>query len=160
MVKGRGTRTRTERTRRFIVKPKVCAFCAEKIAIDYKDVARLRRYVSERGKIEPRRRTGVCAKHQRSLALAIKRARYLALLPYAPSHIIPRMEAPVVQEPSVPEPVAAEADVKEPESEKPAAPESEVQEQPEAKEPEIQEQPEAQESESGENSSAETNVSA
>jgi small subunit ribosomal protein S18 len=50
----------------------------------------LRRYVSDRARIEPRRRTGVCAKHQRRLALAIKRARYLALLPYAPDHISPK----------------------------------------------------------------------
>jgi small subunit ribosomal protein S18 len=105
MIRGRGTRTRTDRARRFIVKPKVCAFCAEKIAIDYKDIGRLRRYVSDRGKIEPRRRTGVCAKHQRSLALAIKRARYLALLPYAPSHINPRTENLVVQETVAPESV-------------------------------------------------------
>ena len=76
-----------ERTRRFVFKPKVCAFCADKVEIDYKDAARLRRYVSDRGRIEPRRRTGVCAKHQRRLALAIKRARYLALLPYTPDHL-------------------------------------------------------------------------
>jgi small subunit ribosomal protein S18 len=50
----------------------------------------LRRYVSDRARIEPRRRTGVCAKHQRRLALAIKRARYLALLPYTPDHISPK----------------------------------------------------------------------
>lgn len=79
-----------ERARRFIAKPKVCAFCTDKIQIDYKDIARLRRYVSDRGKIEPRRRTGACAKHQRGVALAIKRARFLALLPDAPSHFIAR----------------------------------------------------------------------
>jgi small subunit ribosomal protein S18 len=50
----------------------------------------LRRYVSDRARIEPRRRTGVCAKHQRRLALAIKRARYLALLPYTPDHVSPK----------------------------------------------------------------------
>ena len=62
---------------------KVCQFCAEKIDhIDYKDTARLRKYVSERGKIMPRRMSGVCAKHQRELAIAIKRARIVALLPY------------------------------------------------------------------------------
>lgn len=63
-------------------KRKVCAFCADKIAIDYKDVARLRKYITENGKILPRRQTGTCAKHQRELANAIKRARYMALIPY------------------------------------------------------------------------------
>lgn len=62
---------------------KVCAFCADKIEmIDYKDIQRLRRYLSERGKIVPRRVTGTCARHQRQLTTAIKRARHLALLPY------------------------------------------------------------------------------
>lgn len=62
---------------------KVCAFCAEKIEhIDYKDVTRLRKHTSEREKILPRRVTGACAKHQRQLTEAIKRARYVALLPY------------------------------------------------------------------------------
>jgi len=55
--------------------------------IDYKEPAKLRRYTSDRGKIEPRRKTGTCAKHQRALAEAIKRARHLALLPYVPAHI-------------------------------------------------------------------------
>ena len=62
---------------------KVCAFCADKVeTIDYKDVARLRRYLSERAKIVPRRVTGTCARHQRELTVAIKRARHIALLPY------------------------------------------------------------------------------
>lgn len=62
---------------------KVCAFCAnENKAIDYKDVATLKRYVSERGKILPRRITGNCARHQRALTTAIKRARNIALIPY------------------------------------------------------------------------------
>ncbi len=62
---------------------KVCAFCADKTGeIDYKDVAKLRKYVSERGKILPRRITGTCAKHQRALTVAIKRARHVALMPY------------------------------------------------------------------------------
>ena len=62
---------------------KVCAFCADKIEmIDYKGTQRLRRYLSERGKIVPRRVTGTCARHQRQLTTAIKRARHLALLPY------------------------------------------------------------------------------
>ena len=62
---------------------KVCAFCADKVTvIDYKDTAKLRRFLSERGKILPRRTTGVCAAHQRDLTGAIKRARQIALLPY------------------------------------------------------------------------------
>jgi len=55
--------------------------------IDYKDPSLLRRYISDRGKILPRRRTGTCAKHQRALAMAVKRARHLALLPFTPAHI-------------------------------------------------------------------------
>ena len=62
---------------------KVCVFCGkENNEIDYKDVAKLRKYVSERGKILPRRITGNCAKHQRALTVAIKRARHIALMPY------------------------------------------------------------------------------
>ncbi len=73
---------------RYVPKRRVCHFCSEQIrVIDYKDPSQLRRYVSDRGKIEPRRRTGTCAKHQRTLAMAIKRARHLALLPYVPAHI-------------------------------------------------------------------------
>ena len=73
----------TKRPRMRKPKKKVCAFCAEKAEhIDYKDVAKLRKYITERGKIAPRRGTGVCAKHQRELAIAIKRARVMALLPY------------------------------------------------------------------------------
>ncbi len=74
--------------RKFMHKPKVCAFCVEKNArIDYKQADVLRRYVTERGKIRPRRQTGMCAKHQRRMAMAIKRARHLALLPYSSSPI-------------------------------------------------------------------------
>jgi len=87
MAERRGIRTGGERARRFVFRPKVCPFCADKLQIDYKDVSRLQRHISERGRIEPRRRTGVCAKHQRRLALAIKRARYLALVPYTPDHV-------------------------------------------------------------------------
>lgn len=73
---------RTARTRR--AKKKVCAFCADKIeTIDYKDIAKLRKYVSERGKIIPRRVNGNCAKHQRQLTTAVKRARMIALLPFS-----------------------------------------------------------------------------
>ena len=64
-------------------KKKVCSFCVDKVeAIDYKDVPKLRRYVTERGKILPRRISGNCAKHQRQLTTAIKRARNVALLPF------------------------------------------------------------------------------
>ena len=63
---------------------KVCSFCVDKVdTIDYKDVAKLRRFVSERAKILPRRVTGTCAHHQRELTVAIKRARHLALLPFS-----------------------------------------------------------------------------
>jgi small subunit ribosomal protein S18 len=73
---------------KYIPKRKVCPFCGEKTdCIDYKDAAKLRQYISERGKIDPRRKTGTCAKHQRAVAVAIKRARHLALIPYVPSHI-------------------------------------------------------------------------
>lgn len=62
---------------------KVCHFCANKIeTIDYKDVATLRKYISERGKILPRRISGTCAHHQRMVTAAVKRARFIALLPY------------------------------------------------------------------------------
>jgi small subunit ribosomal protein S18 len=63
-------------------KKKVCKFCAQKLKIDYKDSDTLRRFITERGKILPRRITGTCAKHQRALALAIKQGRSIALLPY------------------------------------------------------------------------------
>ena len=64
-------------------KKKVCVFCVDKVEhIDYKDTAKLRRYISERGKIVPRRISGNCAKHQRQLTIAVKRARQIALLPF------------------------------------------------------------------------------
>lgn len=79
---------RREGGRKFILKPRVCSFCVQKVeTIDYKDVSKLRRYVSDRARIEPRRRSSACAKHQRLLALAIKRARHLALLPYTSAHV-------------------------------------------------------------------------
>lgn len=72
-------------TRRFYARPRVCHFCVEKIEkIDYKQVDLLRRYIDEDAKIKGRRQTGTCAKHQRQLARAIKRARHLALLPFVP----------------------------------------------------------------------------
>ncbi|MBI4287337.1 MAG: 30S ribosomal protein S18 [Chloroflexi bacterium] len=80
---------------KYVPKRKVCAFCVDKVeTIDYKDVSKLRRYMSVRAKIEPRRRTGTCAKHQRALAVALKRARHLALLPFTPAQFAP---APVRQ---------------------------------------------------------------
>ena len=65
-------------------KKKVCVFCADKTGagVDYKDVNKLKRFVSERGKILPRRITGNCSKHQRAITVAVKRARHLALMPY------------------------------------------------------------------------------
>ena len=71
-------RDRSRRPRR-----KVCSFCVDKVDhIDYKDVAKLRRFITERGKILPRRISGNCAKHQRQVTVAIKRARNIALLPF------------------------------------------------------------------------------
>ena len=73
---------RRDRQRR--PRKRVCAFCVDKVeSIDYKDVTRLKKFVSERGKILPRRITGNCAKHQRQLTIAIKRARNVALLPFS-----------------------------------------------------------------------------
>ncbi len=81
MSEDRGDRVRRPRGRK--PRRKVCQFCVEKVqCIDYKDVTRLRRFTSERGKILPRRMTGTCAKHQRQLSTAIKRARIIALMPY------------------------------------------------------------------------------
>lgn len=81
MSEDRGDRVRRPRGRK--PRRKVCQFCVEKVQyIDYKDVTRLRRFTSERGKILPRRMTGTCAKHQRQLSIAIKRARTIALMPY------------------------------------------------------------------------------
>jgi small subunit ribosomal protein S18 len=69
--------------RRYFSRPKICAFCSDKnLKIDYKAVDMLKRYVTEEGKIRPRRQTGSCARHQRELAAAVKRARNIALLPY------------------------------------------------------------------------------
>ena len=83
--------TRRRGRPRFYTRRRVCAFCVEHISeIDYKDISRMRRYVSERARIEPRRKTGNCARHQRALTLAIKRARHLALVPFIQGH--PRME--------------------------------------------------------------------
>lgn len=73
---------------RFIPRRKVCAFCVDHAtSVDYKSVERFGRYISDRGRIEPRRKTGTCAHHQRMLANAIKRARHVALLPFTQDHI-------------------------------------------------------------------------
>jgi len=82
-----GPKTKFSRPK-YAPKRKVCTFCADKSAkIDYKDPEKLRNFISDRAKITPRRRTGTCAKHQRSIAVAVKRARHLALLPYVPAHM-------------------------------------------------------------------------
>ncbi len=70
--------------RRFFAKPKFCQFCADKaLVIDYKKTDLLRKYITEEGKIRPRRQTGACAKHQRVVAAAVKQARHVALLPFS-----------------------------------------------------------------------------
>jgi len=82
------TRRRTSGKSRYIPRRKVCPFCVNKVrVIDYKDISLLRRYISDRGRMEPRRKTGVCARHQRVLSVALKRARHIALLPYTAEHI-------------------------------------------------------------------------
>ncbi|MDE3192046.1 MAG: 30S ribosomal protein S18, partial [Chloroflexota bacterium] len=73
---------------------KVCVFCLEKVKrIDYRDRPRLQRFLSDRARIEPRRKSGTCAKHQRMLTTALKRARYMALLPYTADHVRGMMSA-------------------------------------------------------------------
>lgn len=82
-VQARKKRKKEMLARRRVFRKKTCKFCAEHVSyIDYKDVSRLPRILTERGKIVPRRSSGNCARHQRMLATAIKRARYVALLPY------------------------------------------------------------------------------
>jgi small subunit ribosomal protein S18 len=89
---------RGEYARKYPPRRKVCTFCVDKVSyIDYKDISRLRRHLSERGKIEPRRKTGTCAKHQRALAVSLKRARHVALLPYTAEHI--RLSGMVLRSP-------------------------------------------------------------
>ncbi len=92
---GPGGADRTKRRSRFIPRRKVCQFCVDKVdVIDYKDFRKLGRYISERGKIEPRRKTGTCSKHQRTLTVALKRARHIALLPFTGAHM--REPAPYI----------------------------------------------------------------
>jgi len=72
-----------QQERRFFARPKFCQFCSDKeLTIDYKKVDLLKRYITDEGKIRPRRQTGTCAKHQREIATAVKRARHIALLPF------------------------------------------------------------------------------
>ena len=88
VARSRKSKAKTGSRPRYVPRRKFCSFCTSGVeAIDYKDPAKLIRFISDRGKIEPRRKTGTCAKHQRALAVAIKRARHLALLPYVPAHI-------------------------------------------------------------------------
>jgi len=88
MTQPRDNRTRRPTRGKYIPKRKVCFFCRDKVLyIDYKDPAKLRPYISDRGKISPRRKSGACAKHQRALAIAIKRARHLALLPFVAAQV-------------------------------------------------------------------------
>jgi len=88
MTQSRDAKPRRTGRGKYIPKRKICYFCRDKVEhIDYKDVAMLRPYISDRGKISPRRKSGACAKHQRALTTAIKRARHLALLPFVPAHV-------------------------------------------------------------------------
>ncbi len=87
---GQGGFQRRRGRPRYYARRKICTFCVDKIKnIDYKDVGRLRRFTSDSYKMEARRKTGVCSKHQRALSLAIKRARFLALIPFSPDHKMP-----------------------------------------------------------------------
>ena len=87
---GQGGFQRRRGRPRFYARRKICTFCVDKVKhIDYKDVGRLRRFISDRSKMEARRKTGVCSKHQRALSRAIKRARILALIPFSPDHRMP-----------------------------------------------------------------------
>jgi small subunit ribosomal protein S18 len=82
------SRARPRGKGKYVPKRKVCSFCVNHVkTIDFKDVPLLRRYISDRGRIDPRRKTGVCAKHQRVLTVALKRARHIALLPYTAEHL-------------------------------------------------------------------------
>ena len=87
---GQGGFQRRRGRPRYYARRKICTFCVDKVKhIDYKDVGRLRRFISDRYKMEARRKTGVCSKHQRALSRAVKRARVLALIPFSPDHKMP-----------------------------------------------------------------------
>ena len=104
---------------KFAPKRKFCSFCAGKMkCIDYKDTAMLGRFISDRGKIEPRRRTGTCNRHQHTLAMAVKQARHVALLPFVPEHIQKQGQVPPLNL-APPAPPKTEA-------EKPAEPPAEI----------------------------------
>lgn len=80
---GRSNPTNTNNNNRRVMRRRVCEFCVAGTShVDYKDAEKLKRYVTEFGRIRPRRQTGVCAKHQRALAIAVKRSRHIALLPF------------------------------------------------------------------------------
>jgi small subunit ribosomal protein S18 len=88
MTQPKDARPRRTGRAKYIPKRKICFFCRDKVEyIDYKDPAILRPYISDRGKISPRRKSGTCARHQRALTTSIKRARHLALLPFVSAHI-------------------------------------------------------------------------
>ena len=89
LIKSKDKKWREGRGVRYVARRKACSFCVDKVeSIDYKASEKLRGYILfDGGKIAPRRSTGTCARHQRALAVAIKRARHLALLPYVPAHI-------------------------------------------------------------------------
>lgn len=88
MAQQKDAKTRRTSRSKYIPKRKICLFCRDKVEhIDYKDAAKLRPYITDRGKISPRRKSGTCARHQRALTIAIKRARHLALLPFVASHM-------------------------------------------------------------------------
>ena len=84
-----GSRSRSAMRMERTPRRKICQFCHDHVReIDYKDASRfMKRYISDRGKIEPRRKTGTCAKHQRRLSTALKQARFMALLPYTAEHM-------------------------------------------------------------------------
>jgi small subunit ribosomal protein S18 len=87
-LRARARKKQRKGKRQMFQRRKVCRFCADKkLLLDYKEPKTLRLFISETGKVTPRRISGTCAKHQRKLALQIKRARQIALLPYAPKHI-------------------------------------------------------------------------
>ena len=86
--KNAGGKKRPGRGKRYVPKRRVCLFCADTTqTIDYKNISQLSRYITDRGRMQARRRTGCCPKHQRRLSMAIKRARYIALMPYTAEHI-------------------------------------------------------------------------
>ena len=113
--------------RRFGNRRRVCIFCVDKIDhVDYKAAGRLRRFVSERTKMDSGKKSGNCARHQRMVTTAIKRARHLALLPYAPNHlrVTSAVAAPAPAAPPAPEPeakAATEVEAEAPPAEEPQA---------------------------------------